>query len=126
MVAVPVIAGTILGWLAVRPTYGHGRREPSLSSHVPPHSLTNMWELLALLVSMMEHKGLITREQVIEMIDELQHHQPLPTPPPREPVAEPYLPPESAQALEERILELFRTVHLTPERVKTLLYQPRS
>lgn len=130
LLAVPVAAGMILGWFSVCRHPPHGRQGPSLSSdssNKPPSpSLTNMWELLALLVNLMEQRGLITRGQVVDMIDELQRPHPLPTPLPRQPVPEPYLPPESEEALEARILELFRAVELTPERVRALLYRTRA
>lgn len=82
-------------------------------------AISSMWEMAAL-VEVLERKGICTKQEVLDMIQELRRKNPKAVPPP-EPFPEPYLLTEAENALIDRIFELFNATGLTAHRAKALL-----
>lgn len=86
-------------------------------------TISTMWEMAAL-VEVLERKGLCTKEEVLDMIQELRRKNPTAVPPP-EPFPEPYLLTEAENALIDRIFELLNATNMTAHQAKALLGQVR-
>jgi hypothetical protein len=86
-------------------------------------AISNMWEIAAL-VELLDRKGLITKQEVLDMIQELRRKNPTAVPPP-EPFPEPYLLTEAENALIDRIFELINATGLTAHQAKNLLARVR-
>ena len=86
-------------------------------------AISSMWEMAAL-VEVLERKGICTKQEVLDMIQELRRKNPTAVPPP-EPFPEPYLLTEAENALVDRIFELFNATGLTAHQAKNLLTRVR-
>jgi len=82
-------------------------------------ALSNMWELAAL-VDLLERKGVCTKQEVLDMIQELRRKTPR-TETAREAFPEPYLNTEAENALIDRMFELFKATGLSSHQAKELL-----
>src|SRR2546422_2052962 len=82
-------------------------------------AISSMWEIAAL-VEVLERKGVCTKQEVLDMIQELRrkHHKAVP---PAKPIPEPYLLAEAEHALIDRMFELFIATGLTSRQAKELL-----
>src|SRR5207244_10471604 len=86
-------------------------------------AISSMWEMAAL-VELLERKGICTKQEVLDMIQELWRKNPNAVDPP-EPFPEPYLLTEAENALIDRIFELFNATGLTAHQAKNLLTRVR-
>ena len=82
-------------------------------------AVSSMWEMTAL-VEVLERKGVCTKQEVLDMIQELRRRNPTAVPPP-EAFPEPYLLTEAENALIDRMFELFNATGLTSHQAKELL-----
>jgi len=86
-------------------------------------TISSMWEMAALM-EVLERKAICTKQEVLDMIQELRRQNPTAVPPP-EPFPEPYLLTEAENALIDRIFELFNATGLTAHQAKNLLARVR-
>jgi len=86
-------------------------------------AISCMWEMAAL-VEVLERNAICTKQQLLDMIQELRRKNPTAVPPP-EPFPEPYLLTEAENALIDRIFELFNATGLTAHQAKNLLTRVR-
>lgn len=85
--------------------------------------ISNMFEIGAL-IELLDRKGLVKKQEILGMIQELRSKHPK-TAPPAEPFPEPYLLTEAENALIDRIFELFNATGLTAHQAKALLARVR-
>lgn len=86
-------------------------------------AISGMWEIAAL-VEVFECKGVLTRQEVLDMIQGLRRRTPRAqhlAPPAEETLPKPYLNTETANRLIEQILTLFNENKLTSQQSRTLL-----
>ena len=81
--------------------------------------ISNMWEIAAL-VELLERKGILTKQEVLEMIQELRRKTPK-AKTVQVAFPEPYLLTEAENALIDRMFELFNATGLTSHQAKELL-----
>jgi hypothetical protein len=86
-------------------------------------AVSSLWEMAALM-EVLERKGLCTKQEVLDMIQELRRKNPQAVPP-AEPFPEPYLLTEAENALIDRVFELFTATGLTAHQAKNLLARVR-
>src|SRR5881409_2503298 len=82
-------------------------------------AISSMWEMVAL-VEVLERKGICTKQEVLDMIQELRRKNPTAVPPP-ELSPEPYQNTQAENALIDRVFELFDATGLTSHQAKELL-----
>src|SRR5438093_2772055 len=97
--------------------------DPKTLVTVEELAVSSMWEMAALM-EVLERKGICTKQEVLDMIQELRRKHPTAVPPP-EPFPEPYLLTEAENALIDRIFELFNATGLTAHQAKALLTRVR-
>src|SRR5213594_223321 len=81
--------------------------------------IANMYEYGAL-IELLDHKGLVKKQEILDMIQELRRKTPRARPA-QEPIPEPYLLTETANELIEKVLVLFNEAKLTSGQARTLL-----
>jgi len=82
-------------------------------------AISNMFEIAAL-VELLDRKGVITKQEVLDMIQELRSKTPR-AETVQEAFPEPYLNTEAENALIDRVFELFNATGLTAHQAKELL-----
>ena len=86
-------------------------------------AISHMWEMAALL-DVLERKGLITKQEVLDAIQELRRKTPN-AQAVQEPFPEPYLSSETSDALITHLFDVFNATGLTAHQAKGLLGRAR-
>jgi hypothetical protein len=81
--------------------------------------ISHMWEMAALL-EVLERKGLITKQEVLDAVQELRRKTPN-AQARQEPFPEPYLSTENTDALIAHLFDVFNATGLTAHQAKDLL-----
>jgi len=82
-------------------------------------AISSMWEIAALM-EVLERKGVCTKQEVLDMIQELRRKTPK-AQATEQPFPEPYLNTQAENALIDRVFELFNATGLTSHQAKELL-----
>ncbi len=91
-------------------------------------AISSMWEMAAL-VEVLEQKGLLTKQDILDAIRELRKKNPMARTPrefdkqPEPAFPEPYLRTETADAIMTQILDLMNDQKLTAHQAKALLHR---
>ena len=82
-------------------------------------TITNMWEIAALL-EVLSRKGILTKQEVLDAIQEMRKKNPN-TASPHQPFPEPYLLTETQDRIIQAILDVFVKEGVTTQQAKSLL-----
>lgn len=103
----------------------------SMAERLDPKELVTFEELLianmyeyAALIELLDRKGLVKKQEILDMIQEVRRKTPraqLPPASPQEPIPEPYLLTKTANELIEKVLVLLNEAKLTSHQARTLL-----
>lgn len=83
-------------------------------------AISNMWEIAALL-EVLTRKGLLTKQEVLNAIQDLRRKNPQAVTPDQEPFPEPYLLTEIQDRIIQQILDVFVKEGVTTKQAKSLL-----
>jgi hypothetical protein len=85
-------------------------------------TISHMWAIAGL-VDVLERKGLLTKQEVREVISDLRRHTPYAqqASPPLEAIPEPYLMRDTEDRVLQGILDLLNVNGLTPQQARSLL-----
>lgn len=83
-------------------------------------AISNMWEIAALL-EVLTRKGILTKQDVLNAVQDLRRKNPQAVTPDQEPFPEPYLLTEIQDRIIQQILDVFVKEGITPKQAKSLL-----